>query len=391
MSAPRTAETSIDALARYLAAGAHGDEEKARSIFRWVSGRLTYDTKAFFAGNPPQDYASAFATRRAVCAGYTGLYLALASRMGLHAERVVGISKGFGFEANSLGASRIKHAWIAVKLKDGWVLMDPTWASGALGRDGKFHKRFNDYWFETPPAQMVHDHFPDLAKWQLLDSPWSQERFRNSPRVSPRYFASGLQPITHRAARIDVDCDFTMRFQGPKQLLLTAALLPAARGENWTWVSRKGDETSVLVRCPGPGNFRMRVYGRTSDGKLRVGRTSYDWLCEYQVHSTEPAGRGAFPQAFSSFVERDAQLLEPLQAVLVAGRRQTFRLIVPGAIRVRVDNGARELELRDAGDFQFEGESALSKGELTIFALYPGDKRFFGLVKYKVRQEPVHP
>ena len=391
LAAPASVEGSVEQLARYLDRGARTQEEKARAIYRWLTDRIAYDEEGFRSGHAAQDSGSALSQRKAVCAGFSALYLELANKMGLQAERVTGLSKGYGFDADAASAKNQKHAWVAVKLGGVWFLVDPTWGAGSLSRDGRFQKRFNEYWFRTPPAQMIYDHFPDEPRWQLLNSPWSASRFRSSVRTSHFFFEYGLEPVSHREFEVVARGDTQLRFRGPEDLLLTANLLggddrPLAQDAIWTLVSHRGRESTVLLRCPQPGLYKLRIYGRLSGGHISQGRQSYDWMAEYRVRWTR-SGRAVagFPRTFSGYPERQAQLQQPTQAVLSKERSSRFRILIPGAQSAKLVFTDGEQSLISKGGSVFEGSCTPPAGKLTIFALFPDDNRYFGLVEYDVR------
>ena len=386
LAAPRSVENSVETLAVYLSRGAHSPEEKARVIYRWITDRIAYDAAAFFSGHPPQDYASALSTRKAVCAGYTELFLVLAKRMGLQAERVTGMSKGYGFEADGASLKSQNHAWVAVKFGGHWHLVDPTWGAGALSRDGHFTKKFSDYWFLTPPRQMIYDHFPTQSNWQLLSPPWNSETFRAAMRVTHYFFDYGLEPLSHR--HFDVTCqgEQHLRFRGPGNLLLVASLLSEkqtalSKDEIWTLVSHQGRESSIRVRCPQPGTYKLRIYGRLFDGVFRQ-KANYDWMAEYRVE----CGRSgqAFPRAFGAYVENNARLVRPTQGKLRAGRPADFEISVPRAQEVKlVWTGGEQLLAGSGGHFR--GRCSPPAGTLSVFARFPGETRGLGLLEYEIR------
>src|SRR5262249_10599844 len=84
------------------------------------------------------------------------------------------------------------HAWNAAHLDDGWALLDATWGAGAIGSDRTWTKRFSEFFFLTPPDQLIYSHFPNESKWQLLDSPVAAETYRRWPRVDPILFQYGV-------------------------------------------------------------------------------------------------------------------------------------------------------------------------------------------------------
>ncbi len=99
---PRHAARSLDALAAYLASAARDERETARAIFRWIAHNVTYNAPAFFSGrirSELEDPEAVLQRRTAVCDGFAGLFVALATRAGLQVRAITGHAKGFGYRA----------------------------------------------------------------------------------------------------------------------------------------------------------------------------------------------------------------------------------------------------------------------------------------------------
>jgi Transglutaminase-like superfamily len=185
-------EASLDKLAKYLVRPCKTDREKARGIYRWITDRIAYDAEAFFSGDIGDNRAAAvLKNRKAVCEGYTALYLDLSKRMRLEAARVVGQARGIGYVAGLPIGKRENHAWVTVRLGGRWQLIDATWGAGHLA-DKKFVKRFSEYYFLPPPDQMLFTHLPAEPRWQLVKTPVSATEFARRPNVPRQLFELGV-------------------------------------------------------------------------------------------------------------------------------------------------------------------------------------------------------
>jgi hypothetical protein len=54
-------------------------------------------------------------------------------------------------------------------------------------RGDEFIRRYDDYYFMTPPDQFIRDHYPDELRWTLMDNPPTVREFQNTPYKS-QYF-----------------------------------------------------------------------------------------------------------------------------------------------------------------------------------------------------------
>jgi hypothetical protein len=191
LGAPPEAESSLPALAKYLARGSKTEREKARAVYRWVTDRIAYDADSFFSGRTPDPSPEATLRQRcAVCAGYAALFTDLCRRLGLQAAVVTGYVKGISVEPGAWVTSP-NHAWNAVRLGGKWCLVDATWGAGSI--DGRrFRKEFTDFYFLTPPEQLTFTHLPEDAKWQTRKPALTLDEFNRRPKIGPALFQMGL-------------------------------------------------------------------------------------------------------------------------------------------------------------------------------------------------------
>lgn len=202
LQAPAEAEQSITALAEYLIKPAKNDREKVRAIYRWITDRIAYNAPAFLARRDPGDCSAAavLKSRLTVCEGYANLFVALCKEANVEAIKIHGHGKGYGHTPGE--SLQENHAWNAVRLDDGWALLDATWGAGAIGSDRNWSKRFTEFFFLTPPDQLIYSHFPNESKWQLLEPPVAADTYRRWPRVDPILFQYG---VTGRQVREKLD------------------------------------------------------------------------------------------------------------------------------------------------------------------------------------------
>jgi hypothetical protein len=197
LTSPEAAAQSLESLAHDLTKDLHTDREKIRAIYRWVTQNVAYDVGAM--GNAVtlmrQDPHSVLERRKAVCDGYTFLVGTLARMAGLQAELVDGHAKGLGVDDGELGGS---HSWDVVKVDGEWKLVDATWGAGDI-INGRFVRRFREFFFLTPPEALIWTHFPTNAQWQLLPTPVSASEFRRQPMPQRDFFELGFDPAVVRA------------------------------------------------------------------------------------------------------------------------------------------------------------------------------------------------
>src|ERR1700752_3032669 len=125
--APKQYEENTKLLAEYLIIPAKSDLEKARVIYSWMATHIKYDASAFNSNKlGDQSSLSVMKKKKGVCEGYSNLMKELCGYAGLECEKVVGYSKGYGYEVGDK-IKQTDHAWNVIKIEGKWKLVDATW------------------------------------------------------------------------------------------------------------------------------------------------------------------------------------------------------------------------------------------------------------------------
>jgi hypothetical protein len=176
-----------------------------------------------------------------------------------------------------------------------------------------------------------------------------------------------------------------LELDGPANLRISASIDGVAGGS--TLVNRRGNRQTVKVRA-GRGDSRLRVFGTTEGmGAGAARERKLDWMMEYRIKAST-ACKETFPHTFGDYSEHQADLLSPLVADLKSGRSYKFEVKLPGASEVRVGphgQSNKMVLLSKQGD-RYTGSAKFSTSDkrVVIYALYPGDNRYWGLVDYPV-------
>lgn len=379
---PQSAAGTVQSLADYLAKSATNDAQKVRAIYSWIVRNIDYDVAALAAGNTGDQSAEAtLSKRKAVCAGYSRLFLALTQAAGVEAAEVDGFSRGAGYVAGSSLGSEPDHAWSAVKLDGSWYVLDCTWAAGYLDAEHGFVRKLDDYYYLTPPDHFIYDHLPQDAKWQMAANPITKEDFERLVYLRPGFFRCGLEVASHPHIEIECDGNLTVAFTGPDDALVRARVGAAQASDDVapTFVQHDGDKLKVNASFPHAGDYLLRLYA-----KKRGDQGPYDWAADYMVKvSQAPAQAASYPQEMATFQESSSRLYAPLSGRLKAGGTEAFKLSVPGAEAVAVVAGGDWQQLEKHGDV-WEGEAKAKGDQLQVAARFPGSQSFYILLTYVV-------
>jgi len=380
---PPEAAASIQSLADYLAKPAANEMQKVRAIYAWIVRNIDYDVAALATGDPGDQSAQAtLARRKAVCDGYSQLFEALARAAGLEALEVIGYSRGAGYLAGSPVGPNPDHAWSAVRMDGNWYVLDSTWAAGYLDAKAGFVRRFDDYYYLTPPSNFVYDHLPKDPKWQLLATPISKEDFERLVYLRPGFFRCGLQVVSHPSVDIASEGNLTVTFGGPNDVMMRARVGDSAQFRDDiapTFVQREGSELKLNVSFANPGSYMLRLYA-----KRKGNEGPYEWAADYRVKVAEvKALRVFYPETSATFNEVNAKLIAPMSGRLKPGGKEAFKLSAPGAEAVSVIVEGEWLSLTKNGDV-WEGEATVKGEQVQVAARFPGSQSFYVLLTYSV-------
>jgi hypothetical protein len=159
-------QISTEYLARVLCGPFDSPTDKARAIFTWLHHNIDYDTEAFFGNKVKHSTPeNTIAMGLAVCAGYAGVFVAIALKAGLECVMVTGHGKGYGYSQPKDGsrippANPTGHAWNAVRIDNGeWKLIDSCWGAGHL-ENNRYVRKFSPSQFTSSNEDFGLKHFP---------------------------------------------------------------------------------------------------------------------------------------------------------------------------------------------------------------------------------------
>ena len=189
---PKSAETSLPRLVKYLTKPARNEREKVRSFYVWLTHNIAYDVKLAkktdfgeirVVKNAEYEMKRIAATtlkhRKGVCQGYAELFKFMCKLAKIECEVVKGFSRK-GQQGKDF--STPDHAWNAAFVDGKWALLDITWGAGSVFGGKRFEAHFSEKPFLENPKTFVHDHLPNDPAWQLLACPVSLEIFKKGEK-----------------------------------------------------------------------------------------------------------------------------------------------------------------------------------------------------------------
>lgn len=256
-SMPRSAEDSIESVARYIKQHESDELGRLRAAHDWVADRIAYDVPALDLPRlPPQDPGRIFNNRTGVCSGYALLLRKLGRLVGHEIVYVVGVSRGEDGSVSGGG-----HAWNAVKLDGDWHLIDATWNAGHVGDRG-FTKAYSSRYYLAPPEVFGMNHFPDRPQWQLRDRPISRGDFIRLPMLDPRFFINEMRLLEPQRSQITVENEVVIRVDNPHNLFMLASFSRVGSNSNsrTRCEVQQGPQVRFNCRFPSSGSWRVSLF-----------------------------------------------------------------------------------------------------------------------------------
>jgi hypothetical protein len=171
-------------LVNYLVKPAKNEWQKVRAIFIWITDNISYDVYSYNNNNVTFEKCKAmnvFFTRKGVCSGYANLFMFLCGFAEIDCSVVEGYAKGVGHYYGKV-FSETNHAWNAIEIDGQMHLFDATWASGYYD-NGSFYKKFNEFWWDTPPTKFITTHFAEDRNFNYLNYTVSKREFELMAQV----------------------------------------------------------------------------------------------------------------------------------------------------------------------------------------------------------------
>jgi Transglutaminase-like superfamily len=271
---PAITQEQPDELARQLTANGKTELEKVTSIFKWITGHVSYRVKpdkklkrnkSFSVKNVNEEYwiiddeplkslnervaEDVLKNKKAVCDGYARLFKTLCDHAGINSEIILGYARSRPLK--SVQRFGVNHYWNAVMIDNKWYLLDATWASGYVSMQGDvFIREYDEHYFLTPPEVFIQDHYPDDIRWTLLPdskiplefyrSPFKQKSFSKYQITS--FYPSGgiIETFVGDTIRLNLQTNIkeTGRVISPDMLVDSTLFTHSS-----SWVFLKPDQT----------------------------------------------------------------------------------------------------------------------------------------------------
>ena len=259
------------------------DVDKLWLIYIWIIENLDYDTESIKKEIDDQiDYNTQVILEygKCICNGFSSMFKELCESIGLKCVRVSGYTKGFHYTFGTR-FTRTDHTWNAVKLNEFWYPCDLTWGSGSLESEFKFSKKFNPYYFLTPPQFIGSTHYGDSFK--ILEHKYSLKEFEDSPKLKLKFHVFNIKLLSKINSIIDSDENpIVIEFKVPDEVYFNAELTTddKIKIENCFIIQRdlSTSKLALILILPDINqNYLLNVFANFKND------TNTNCVCEFKV------------------------------------------------------------------------------------------------------------
>ena len=338
--APKREKSTLEQLIKYFKKKSTklSEVEKAYLVYKWVSLNIEYD----FSGVNNKDYDTSdeatFKRGKSTCAGYSNLYKKIGENLHLIVKIISGYAKGFNYEITDKLEESERHGWNAVNINNIWYFVESTWGAGYSDENKKFIKKFNNYFFFTPPIQFVRGHLPDKSKWELLPR---NERVDKIKFMEFVHLKSTFYELNFKSIEPDNTFNYVKEKGSVKlffddknsdKLKVSSALkhftiknsteikhINLGEIENSTLVIKKNGFFEINYILNKEGEYRLDIFGSKDDSN------TYSNICQMILKNKKDSLNPlTYPKTYNLYTSSDFQIISPLYCPLFIGDKLNF-------------------------------------------------------------------
>ncbi len=247
-------------------------EDQVKAVYAWLTKNIRYDLKEFH--NPNRETKTTFQYRtleekerkikaindkivketltrkRAVCEGYARSFAKICSFLNIENEFIQGYVRT---SVNTIRRPELQpnHAWNAVKINDKWMYVDATWGAGSEN-NGRWHRKFNSYYYNIPKEKYFKTHLPEKAVWRLRVGRIDKEQFYEQPIYSNDFLKLDTELIAPKEGILYKNekgaIQFTLKDVNNKEILF--GFLGSSIALKPTILNTKNNKTIVSITPP---------------------------------------------------------------------------------------------------------------------------------------------
>ncbi|XP_052081913.1 uncharacterized protein LOC127719716 isoform X2 [Mytilus californianus] len=282
------------------------DMSKVRAIYVWLTSininKLSHPLK-----NPKVGYTMFYLMKiKERLGNYSQLFNRMCNIAGIPCVVIHGYLKGNTYEiGQKLDIKTHYGEWNAVLISSQWRFVNAFWGACALGSEKAINAaqyKPDENYFVPDPQHLIHTHFPEEEKWQLLDDPITFKEWEGKAYLKERFFELELRLLSHQECEITTENgEIEMMFALPKKRaknLKFMALVYIKEFNEWKILDDKkvqhdfihvpiAEALVVKLRFPKRGVYRFELVGK--DTTITEKDYDFDWVAIYKIKCEQAA------------------------------------------------------------------------------------------------------
>ncbi len=216
---------SVEELAKRIDYDFKTDLEKARAAYTWLTLNIEYHKNNSNLLEPPTFYvftdkedqirrlkrikdqliSKTITSKKAICKGYAYTFQKVCDLLNIENKLIYGYVRS---SVNRIGyiPTRKNHVWNTIKINNKWLFIDVTWGVNNK-RDGVWHSKFNEKYFDISKEEINLTHFPSEQIWvdHLNQKPLND--FCSQPVLTDVFLNSNSKIIAPKKGEITIEND----------------------------------------------------------------------------------------------------------------------------------------------------------------------------------------
>lgn len=234
---------------------------------------------------------------------YAALFALLCAYAKIPCIIIRGYVKGSLYTIGQPVTDRHMAEWNAVFVDGSWRLLDPFWGACCKTPDEETVSDTSSWYLFTEPRQFLYSHYPETAKWQLIDQPITLQEFTHQPLLTDRFFRLGMQdlvtPSFNTVSAKDGEVNILIPLDSEKATYqeFLCVLKQLVNGEwietepehnfnqhDFMYLKRDGEMVtlSIYLRFPAEGTYKVEIIGKEVN-ESATELNEFDWIAVYRV------------------------------------------------------------------------------------------------------------
>lgn len=171
-----------DTLVNFLTENIKSDFLKIKAVHDWIACNVAYDYDAYYGNKASfENPESILKMKRAVCSGFSNLFIFLAEKAGIKSSKIYGTSR---FLYDSSTKKNMDHAWNAVEIYSQMYFIDVTYAA-TLKFENKKTEKLTKYYDEYLLTNINYRNYDmTISNKQFQNAGYNQDSILKSPLLN---------------------------------------------------------------------------------------------------------------------------------------------------------------------------------------------------------------